>query len=71
VLRLVASGRTNREIAASLVISERTVARHLQNIYAKLRVPSRTAATAYAFAHGLAAPGGVAWNDHDARTTDG
>ena len=56
VLRLVAEGRTNREVAAALVISERTVARHLQNIFAKLRVPSRTAATAYAVAHGLASP---------------
>jgi DNA-binding CsgD family transcriptional regulator len=53
VLRLVAAGRTNREIAEALVISERTVARHLQNIYAKLRVSSRTAATAFAFQHEL------------------
>jgi DNA-binding CsgD family transcriptional regulator len=53
VLRLVAAGRTNREIASALVISERTVARHLQNIYAKLRVSSRTAATAFAFEHEL------------------
>jgi DNA-binding CsgD family transcriptional regulator len=53
VLRLVAAGRTNREIAASLVISEHTVARHLQNIYAKLDVSSRAAATAYAFEHDL------------------
>jgi DNA-binding NarL/FixJ family response regulator len=61
VLRLVAEGRTNREVAAALVISERTVARHLQNIFAKLRVPSRAAAAAYAVAHGLASParGGV------------
>ena len=49
VLRLVASGKSNREIAASLVISEHTVARHLQNIYSKLGLSSRSAATAFAF----------------------
>jgi ATP/maltotriose-dependent transcriptional regulator MalT len=53
VLRLVASGRTNREIAAELVISEHTVARHLQNMFAKLDLPSRAAATAYAYRHGV------------------
>jgi DNA-binding CsgD family transcriptional regulator len=53
VLRLVASGKTNREIAASLVISEHTVARHVQNIFAKLRVTSRAGATAFAFEHDL------------------
>ena len=53
VLRLVAAGRTNREIAATLVLSEHTVARHVQNIFAKLRVSSRTAATAFAFEHDL------------------
>jgi DNA-binding CsgD family transcriptional regulator len=53
VLRLVAAGRTNREIAASLVISEHTVARHVQNIFAKLGVSSRAAATAFAFEHHL------------------
>ena len=53
VLRLVASGRSNAQIAASLVLSEKTVARHLSNIFTKLEVGSRTAATAYAFEHGL------------------
>jgi len=53
VLRLVAAGRTNREIAAALVLSEHTVARHVQNIFRKLRVSSRTAATAFAFEHEL------------------
>ncbi|HEY5833852.1 LuxR C-terminal-related transcriptional regulator [Streptomyces sp.] len=53
VLRLVAAGRTNRAIAAELTISEHTVARHLNNIFAKIDVSSRAAATAYAFTHGL------------------
>jgi len=53
VLRLVATGRTNPQIAAGLVLSEKTVARHLSNIFTKLEVGSRTAAAAYAYEHGL------------------
>ena len=53
VLRLVAAGRTNREIASALVLSQHTVARHVQNIFGKLGVSSRTAATAFAFEHEL------------------
>lgn len=45
VLRLLAAGKSNREIAGALIISERTVARHVQNIFAKLGVHSRTAAS--------------------------
>jgi DNA-binding CsgD family transcriptional regulator len=53
VLRLVASGKSNREIGSTLVISEHTVARHIQNIFAKLGISSRAAATAFAFEHDL------------------
>jgi DNA-binding CsgD family transcriptional regulator len=53
VLRLVAAGRTNKAIAAELVLSERTVDRHVSNIYAKLGVSSRAAATSYAHEHRL------------------
>jgi len=53
VLRLVAAGKSNRAIAADLAVSEHTVARHVQNIFAKLDVSSRSAATAFAFEHGL------------------
>jgi DNA-binding CsgD family transcriptional regulator/tetratricopeptide (TPR) repeat protein len=53
VLGLVATGKTNREIAAELVISEKTVARHVSNIFIKLGVTSRAAATAYAYTHDL------------------
>jgi len=53
VLRLVAAGKTNRQIAFELFISERTVERHLSNIFNKLDLPSRAAATAYAYEHQL------------------
>jgi DNA-binding NarL/FixJ family response regulator len=53
VLRLVASGRSNAQVAAELYLSEKTVARHLSNIFPKIDVSSRTAAAAYAFEHGL------------------
>lgn len=53
VLSLVAEGKTNRQIAAQLIISQHTVRRHVENIFAKLGVSSRAAATAYAYEHGL------------------
>jgi DNA-binding NarL/FixJ family response regulator len=57
VLRLVAAGRSNDSIATELVLSVRTVERHVENIYAKIDVSGRTAraaATAWAIAHGVA-----------------
>jgi DNA-binding CsgD family transcriptional regulator/tetratricopeptide (TPR) repeat protein len=53
VLRLVAAGKTNRGIAGELFLSEKTVHRHVSNIFTKLEVSSRSAATAYAFEHDL------------------
>jgi DNA-binding NarL/FixJ family response regulator len=53
VLRLIAAGSTNKAIATALRLSERTIDRHVSNILVKLQVPSRTAATAHAYAHGL------------------
>ena len=54
LLALLATGKTNREIGAQLFISEKTVARHISNIFNKLGVSSRAAATAYALKHDLA-----------------
>jgi DNA-binding CsgD family transcriptional regulator len=53
VLRLVAAGKTNKAIAAELCLSEKTVDRHVSNIFTKLDVPSRAAATAFAYEHKL------------------
>ena len=53
VLRLLAAGKTNRDVAEALFISERTVARHVSNIFDKLGVSSRTGATAWAYEHKL------------------
>ena len=53
MLALVATGRTNRAVGAELHISDKTVARHLSNIFAKLGLSSRAAATAYAYEHDL------------------
>ncbi len=53
VLRFVATGKTNRVIASELFLSEKTVARHVSNIFTKLGVSSRSAATAYAYEHDL------------------
>ena len=53
VLRLIAAGRTNNEMALELCLSAKTVSRHLSNIFTKIGVTSRSAATAFAFEHEL------------------
>ena len=53
VIRLIARGKTNREIAGELGISEKTVARHVSNIFLKLDLSTRSGAAAYAFTHKL------------------
>ncbi len=53
VLRLLAAGKSNREIADELVLSVRTVERHVTNLYGKIDARGRADATAYAFTHGL------------------
>ena len=54
ILAIVALGKTNKAIAAELVLSEKTVIRHVSNIFTKIGVSTRAAATAYAYQHGLA-----------------
>ncbi|HET7095715.1 MAG TPA: LuxR C-terminal-related transcriptional regulator [Thermomicrobiales bacterium] len=54
VLREIAAGKSNREIAAALFLSEKTVERHVSNIYAKSGAENRAAAAAFAIRHGLA-----------------
>jgi DNA-binding NarL/FixJ family response regulator len=54
VLRLIAAGQSNSDIAEDLFLSVRTIERHISNIYAKINARGRADATAYAFSHGLA-----------------
>ena len=56
MLRLIAAGMTNNEIAAELFLSAKTVSRHLSNIFTKIGVSTRAAATAFAFEHHLVGP---------------
>ncbi len=56
VLRLLAEGKTNKEIAAALVVSVPTVQRHIANIYGKIGARGRADATAYTIRRGLASP---------------
>jgi DNA-binding NarL/FixJ family response regulator len=53
VLRLLASGKTNKVIARELSLSEKTIDRHVSNIFTKIDVSSRAAATAFAYEHDL------------------
>ncbi len=53
VLLLVAAGHTNKEVAAALFLSDKTIARHLSNIFTKAGVSTRAAATAFAYVHGM------------------
>jgi DNA-binding NarL/FixJ family response regulator len=65
VLRLVARGLSNRQIARALVISEPTAAHHIRHIYTKIGVTTRAGATLFAMRHALLEPGGAAetWSD--------
>jgi len=53
VLRLLASGKTNKVIARELLLSDKTIDRHVSNIFTKVNVSSRAAATAFAYEHRL------------------
>ena len=68
VLRLVARGLSNREIATRLVVSSRTAEHHVQHIYAKIGVSSRAAAALFAMEHGLLDVSGHKWADLPMRT---
>src|SRR5262249_48563036 len=57
VLRLLATGKTNKAISQELFLSEKTIDRHVSNIFVKTGVGSRAAATAFAYEHGLVRPG--------------
>lgn len=56
MLQLLATGATDKKIAVALVVSGQTVWRHLNNIFTKIGVSTRAAATVYAFRHGLVPP---------------
>lgn len=56
VLQLISEGRTNREVAGALVISVKTVGRHIENIYSKIGVSTRAGAAVFALQHGLTPP---------------
>ena len=56
VLRLIARGRVNKQVAATLGISAKTVGHHVEHIYAKVGVTTRAGATLFAMEHGLLSP---------------
>ncbi len=67
VLRLLARGLSNKEIAQRLVISRKTVGKHVEHIYAKIDTPNRAAASLFAAQHGLLPEAGLAANGIVAR----
>ena len=67
MLRLVAQGASNKEIAAKLVLSEKTVRNHVERTYTKIGVSNRIGASMYALEHGLAEPGELRHSPHALR----